>query len=400
MPLLDLMRGSPDAVEKFTIEQAVTMAGNGDVRDGSDCSRELRNYLAQISSDKLFEHVEHCLSSSFKGSGFVLQDIVNELGCRLGYNVEYGLYRGKTNAVNFDGIWVEPSASQILVEVKTTDAYRINLDTVATYRDRLIEKAYISKLSSILLIVGRQDTGDLEAQIRGSKHAWDTRVISVESLIRLVKIKESADEDTTIAKIRSLITPFEYTRLDNIIDIMFTATKDVESALESDPQIAESNSSTSNRQTSFQQHTPPQTVDALRKRIISTLAERNRISLIAHKRAQFWTPDRDVRAACTVSKRYEGNENYWYAYHPQWNDFLDAANVGYFILGCLDKDVAYVLPHAEIARHLPDLNTTTTSDGRTYWHIKLKDGGKSGMELILQGDGRRKPISEFALNLK
>ena len=400
MPLLDLMRDTPAAVEKFTIEQAVTMAGDGDVRDGSDCSRELRKYFSQISSDKLFEHVDHCLSSSFKGSGFVLQDIVNELGSRLGYNVEHGLYRGKTNAINFDGMWVEPSASQILIEVKTTDAYRINLDTVANYRENLIEKSLISKSSSILLIVGRQDTGDLEAQIRGSRHAWDTRVISVESLTRLVSIKENADEDMTIAKIRSLLTPFEYTRLDNIIDVMFTATKDVESALEPDPQIGESKTSTSSRQTSFQQHTPPQTVDALRRRILSTLAERDGISLIAHKRAQFWTPDHDVRAACTISKRYEGSENYWYAYHPQWNDFLGAGNVGYFILGCLDKEVAYVLPHAEITRHLSDLNKTTKSDGKTYWHVKLKDDERSGMELILPGDNGRKPISQFALNLK
>ena len=400
MPLLDLMRDTPDAVEQFTIEQAVTMAGNGDVRDGSDCSHELRKYFSQISSDKLFEHIDRCLSSSFKGSGFVLQDIVNELGCRLGYNVEHGLYRGRTNTINFDGVWVEPSESQILIEVKTTDAYRINLDIVATYRENLIEESRISKSSSILLIVGREDTGDLEAQIRGSKHAWDTRVISVESLTRLVRIKESADEDMTIAKIRSLLTPFEYTRLDNIIDVMFTATKDVESALEPDPQITESKLTTSSRQTSFQQQTPTQTVDALRRRILSTLAERDSISLIAHKRALFWTPDHDVRAACTISKRYDGYENYWYAYHPQWDDFLDEANVGYFILGCLNKEVAYVLPHAEITRHLSDLNTTTKSDGKTYWHVKLKDDERSGMELILPGDNSRKPISRFALKLK
>ena len=162
-----------------------------------------------------------------------------KLGRRLGYNVECGLYRGKTNAINFDGVWEEPSGPQIVVEVKTSDAYRINLDTVANYRECLIRDTRISELSSILLVVGRQDTGDLEAQIRGSKHAWDTRVISAESLTNLVTIKESADEDTTITKIRSLLTPFEYTRLDNIIDIMFTATRDVEVSLESDSQVRE-----------------------------------------------------------------------------------------------------------------------------------------------------------------
>ena len=268
MPLLDLMRDSPATVDKFTIEQAVAMAGDGDVRDNSDCSHELREYLSRISSDKLFEHVDHCLSSSFNCSGHVLQDVVNELGRRLGYNVECGLYRGKTNAINFDGVWEEPSGPQIVVEVKTSDAYRINLDTVANYRECLIRDTRISELSSILLVVGRQDTGDLEAQIRGSKHAWDTRVISAESLTNLVTIKESADEDTTITKIRSLLTPFEYTRLDNIIDIMFTATRDVEVSLESDSQVRETDVLVSNTQVSVQQHTPRRTMDVLRKRII------------------------------------------------------------------------------------------------------------------------------------
>ena len=113
MPLLDLMRDSPTTVGEFTIEQAVNLAGDGDVRDGSDCSRELREYLSRIPSNKLFEHVDHCLSSSFNNSGLVLQDIVNELGRRLGYNVEYGIYQGKTNAINFDGVWKEPSGRRL-----------------------------------------------------------------------------------------------------------------------------------------------------------------------------------------------------------------------------------------------------------------------------------------------
>jgi len=35
----------------------------------------------------------------------------------------------------------------------------------------------------VLIVVGRQDTGELEAQIRGSRHAWDIRLISAEALL-------------------------------------------------------------------------------------------------------------------------------------------------------------------------------------------------------------------------
>ena len=49
----------------------------------------------------------------------------------------------------------------IVVEVKTTDTYRIDLNTIANYRRGLIKKGTISEeLSSVLIIVGRDDTGD------------------------------------------------------------------------------------------------------------------------------------------------------------------------------------------------------------------------------------------------
>ncbi|MCY4059478.1 MAG: hypothetical protein OXG44_15925, partial [Gammaproteobacteria bacterium] len=160
MPLLDLMRGSPDAVDEFSIEQAAKLAGDGKLRDGSTSSDELREYLSSIPSHKLFEHVDYCLTSSFEDCGFALQDTVNELGRRLGFEVNNGLYRGRKNANNFDGLWTDDEGTQIVVEVKTTDIYRINLDTVADYRKKLMQQSVISEHSSILLVVGRQDTGD------------------------------------------------------------------------------------------------------------------------------------------------------------------------------------------------------------------------------------------------
>ena len=399
MPLLDLLRDSPAAVNEFTIKQAVAMAGDGVLKDFSDCSNELREYLSCIPSDKLFKHVNDCLASSFDHSGLALQDIVNELGRRLGYEVEFGIYQGRSKTNNFDGIWRESSGSQIVVEVKTSDAYRINLDTVASYRERLIQESKITEISSILLVVGRKDTGDLEAQIRGSKHAWDTRVISAEALINLVKIKESADEDTTITKIRSLLTPFEYTRLDNIIDIMFTATQDVESSLELDSQNSESDIPALDAQAPNRQHTSRKAIDNLRERIISSLSEREKISLIAHKRTQYWTPDHNIRVVCSISKRYSGTCNYWYAYHTKWHKLLGAGEIGYFILGCLDKNIAYVIPHAEVSEQLSDLNTTTPPHKDKYWHIQLEDNQEEGMLLILQGKNKRKSMTDFKMRL-
>jgi hypothetical protein len=63
-----------------------------------------------------------------------------------------------------------------------------------------------------------------------------------------VQIKENADGFDTGRKIRNLLRPMEYTRLDAMADVMFTATKEVEAAADAnlisedggDPEIEES----------------------------------------------------------------------------------------------------------------------------------------------------------------
>ena len=321
MPLLDLWRSNPDAVAQFRIEQVVSAAGDGHLTDESTCARELREYLRTVPSDKVFEYAARCLDGGFQKSGGVLQDLVNELGRRLDYAVEHGLYQGKVNAIGFDGIWVGPDGHSLVVEVKTTDAYRINLDTLAGYRSALIARSRIRAESSVLIVVGRQDTGDIEAQIRGSRHAWDVRIISVEALQRLVVLKESSEEDETLQKIRSLLVPFEYTRLDNIIDVIFTTARDVEAAADAETDEVDP-AGQGDEADVVQRHTPTHVLQLVRSRVLVAIATKHGAQLVAHKRALYWSADRSLRVACSVSKYYERNGYYWYAYHPAWDQVL------------------------------------------------------------------------------
>ena len=80
------------------------------------------------------------------------------------YKVDNGLYSGRINAIGHDGLWRSPEESFLVVEVKTSDAYRISIDTIAAYRDKLLSSGKIIGKSSVLIVVGRQDTGELEAQ--------------------------------------------------------------------------------------------------------------------------------------------------------------------------------------------------------------------------------------------
>jgi DNA-binding transcriptional regulator YdaS (Cro superfamily) len=294
----------------------------------------------------------------------VLKDVVNELGRRLEYKVTNGRYQGTTNAVGFDGIWVSPELSAVIVEVKTTDAYRISLDTIARYRDKLESDGIVAPPASILIVVGREDTGELEAQVRGSRHAWDMRLISIDALLALVRIKESTESGVSGAKIRSVLVPMEYTRLDALVDVMFTTTKDVEAAADSEkpPAAVE----VEEGESSGWEFTPQHVIQSNRDAIIRALGVRDSKKLIKRSRALYWDAEHGYRVVCTVSKRYtkQGVTRYRYAYHPGWDEFLGEGEDGWVALGRVGLSEAFVLPVDVMRQALPQLNTTVTPDGK------------------------------------
>jgi hypothetical protein len=133
MPLLDLWAKTPDQLEDKQVHQLIAFAGNGKLLDDSPCSAEFRSFLATVPSEKLEKYSEQCLTDSFPDSGLALQDVVNEIGVRLGAVATPGRYRGAKKHTGFDGLWMFPSGQSIVIEVKTTDAYRIDLNVVAEY---------------------------------------------------------------------------------------------------------------------------------------------------------------------------------------------------------------------------------------------------------------------------
>jgi hypothetical protein len=270
----------------------------------------------------------------------VLQDLINELGRRLDFSVENGRYQGTTNAVGFDGLWASPEGRSIVVEVKTTDTFRVSLDTIVEYREKLIASGHTAKSSSILIVVGREDTGELEAQVRGSRHAWDVRLLSTEALLKLVQLKENAEDVATGKKIRELLFPMEYTRLDQIIDVMFTTATDVQTGLDStnDAAAEEDENEPQSEPVDSKGEIPEEKsvsegvweftdsrlLQEKREEILQSVGHNLGVSLIKKSRALYWDSSHDTRVACSISKRYTKTDSYryWYAFHPQWDDFL------------------------------------------------------------------------------
>jgi hypothetical protein len=394
--LQTLLKTDPAQVDGLSIEQVLALCGSGKLTDSSQCSEDFREYLRVAKSERLIKYVQTCLQDRFEAGPLVLQDVVSEFGRRLDYTVENGLYKGKVNAIGFDGVWADVDGRSIIVEVKTTDAYRINLDTIDGYREALITAGKVSKDSSVLIVVGRQDTGDLEAQVRGSKHAWTIRIISADALAKLVTLKENTEQADSVRRIHELLVPFEYTRLDRIIEIAFAVTEDAKTAFEEEQSTLPGDLGPSaNEGPAKQQHTSPEIIAAIRANIIAALSAKYS-PLVKKSRALYWSADKSTRVVATVSKRY-GESGYWYAYHLPWDEFLSEGHPGLYVLGCVGRNEAFAIPYEWIHARVDSLNFTEREDGK-HWHILLypTDDG----QLVLRfKSGKNESLDGFKLVL-
>jgi hypothetical protein len=168
MALVDLWLNSQPQLAGKQFQQIIAFAGAGKLRDGSAASNELRQFLSVVPSSVLRQYAIECLEGAFPESGLALQEVVNEVGHRLGFEVEHGRYRGTPGAVGFDGIWALTDSRAIIIEVKTTDAYRIDLDVLAGYRRALNAAGKLKEdSSSILIIVGRRIQATLRHKFEG-----------------------------------------------------------------------------------------------------------------------------------------------------------------------------------------------------------------------------------------
>ncbi len=394
MPLVDIWKARE--LHDKRIQQILGLAGDGTLRDGNATSTEFREFLAHVPSEYLIIYATQCLEQSFDGSGFALQDIVNQLGKRLGFAVESGRYRGIRSAPGHDGLWRTKQGEAILVEVKTTDTYRLTLDTTANYRKMLVREAVVEEeKSSILYVVGRFDTGDLEAQVRGSRHAWDIRIISVDALLRLVRVKEELATSETIDRIRDILMPQEFTRVDGIIDLVFTATKEAkEDEAEESPGEASEEMDVPVETAREKRFTPVKFRDACIPRLEEKFGE----TLVRQSFALFATPDEQRAVLCATSREYRPNLEtitYWFGIHAAQIRILKEYEKSWICFGCGSEQQLFLIPLDDFVQWLPILNKTESGD-RDYWHVHILNRGNK-WELRAKGDQKNVQLTEYLL---
>ncbi len=391
MALVDLWNSSKTELANKHLKQIIAIAGDGKLLDGNDASKELRALFRLVPSEKLSSYGHECLDNSFDSSGLALQDIINEVGRRLGYLVEDGLYRGKKGVSGHDGLWTLKNGRKILIEVKTTDAYAIDLNVILEYRKKLIkENQLVQDDSSILMVVGRKNTGALEAQIRGSRYAWDIRIISVDALLRLMRLKETLDDPNTLSKISEILVPKEYTRVDEIIDLVFTAAEEIAKPDEED---LDDDAGQMNGDLGYKEKpkfTPVSFHDKCALRIESAFS----VSLIRETRSLYKDPQGGTRFQIAISKSHK-NASYWFAFHPYQKKLLEEAPEAYVALGCGSENKIFLIPLQVIAEHL-DKTWTTELEDRMYWHVRIKESNDECYWMLRKGV-QNLPLTQFLM---
>lgn len=368
MALIDLWRDSRSQISDKHVQQIVAIAGDGKLGDGNISSGEFRTFLTHIPSEILVRYTTECLTNSFTNSGFVLQDAVNEIGTRLGFTVTAGRYRGAIGQLGFDGLWTSDDGHSIVVEVKTTNTFRIDLNTIASYRRRLIKAGTIlEEQSSILIVVGRDDTADLEAQIRGSRHAWDVRLISTEALMSLLAVKQGVEDPQIRSRIHAVLRPREFTRLDDIVELLFSTAEDIKQEQAEEIPEADDDDQEQDDTERKPKFIPVAFHDACIRRIEKVLDT----TLLKRSRATFAAADRDLRLICAVSREHvRGGTSYWFAFHPHQGDYLSESTDSYVAFGCGSERQLLLIRYTEFEPWLQGMNETTTKRG-TYKHVSI-----------------------------
>ena len=236
-----------------------------------------------------------------------------------------------------------------------------------------------------MLVVGRNDTGGLEAQTRGSRHAWDVRLISVDALLKLMLVKESLSDDDTVDQIHQILKPLEYTRLDQLVDIIFNTSEDLQSDedVEDTPEV-ESEGEPKKKPVNYH------------AACIERIEKKLKTPLVKNGRTTYKDSTDSLRLTCIVSKEYvrSGSIRYWYAFHPVQQIFLKEVENSHIALGCGSENEIILMPFSSFEGQLSEMRTTESNE-RYYWHVEIFK--KDGFYLLNKPTSEGLDISEFLI---
>lgn len=235
----------------FTLERMVGLAGP--LEDGSRASEQFReNLLQEASEDDLRDLMKEALEGTETYHNRALQDIVNNIGERIGFEVDYGHYQGAQNRIGYDGLWhtndLYSDETSIVVETKKTTAYTIDLDRQpGGYMDSVVKEKGISDSNVYgLIVVGNENLKNIVNAIRGSQYREQIRVVSCSRLFELLKIRNNPSIRPDQAA--ELLLPMETIDIGSLIQLITDVVRDdIPVTTESSVPATEGNTTTTDK---------------------------------------------------------------------------------------------------------------------------------------------------------
>lgn len=198
----------------------------GELSDGSPGSQKFREKLQEEAS---IEDVSDFLDEALEGADTyhnrALQDIVNNVGQRLGFEVEYGEYQ-PAGYPRYDGLWrstdLETEEVHLVVETKKTPGFQISpSQQPGEYMDRLVEEeGFEEKQVYGLIVVGEDgdDIGSVVASVRGSEYRNRIRVITCTRLLRLLEM--ASEGGLNRKQTAQVLLPMDTVNIGSLVDLI------------------------------------------------------------------------------------------------------------------------------------------------------------------------------------
>lgn len=199
-----------------------------ELKDNTEQAKRFREFIEQDkwTSEQIKKWLDECIN---KSSGAhdpynrAFQDLVVSLGKRLGFEILYGKYVGKSGEENYDGIWKKENGDTIILEVKTSTWPIGSVSQLGDYLDQLAKKEE-NKNAFGLYVIGKGDVQPLIEQILGSKYKDRMRLILYDDLMEIINLKEELEpvigEKQAIEKVQNLLLPVESINIGNIVRLI------------------------------------------------------------------------------------------------------------------------------------------------------------------------------------
>jgi len=207
-----------------SLTQILDLVGTLDDSDQKDNARErFRKFLFTnvTETGQVRDYIEECMRMKGDQYNKALQDLVNYIGRLLGFEVNFGRYRGVRGEIGYDGHWISPNPFHIVIEVKTTEVYAIKTSTLLGYINDLISEKKICDRNKALglYIIGKTDNDvkQLENSIIAENRHDQLRTISIDSLLSLAEMM--TEYDISHDDILALIKP-SGPNIDPVINLM------------------------------------------------------------------------------------------------------------------------------------------------------------------------------------